>query len=283
MTNRLKDRLSGVLPPEALSHVYNSYDIIGDIAIIRVNEESWKYRQVIAETIMEIHRNVETVLAQTSPVQGDFRLRRLEFVAGEDKTITTHKEYGCLFSVDVEKAYFSPRLIYERMRIARQVEDGEAVVNMFAGVGCFSIIIACHSPVETVYSIDINPTAFQFMQENVRLNQVFEEVVPLQGDAKKVIQEKLCHTADRVLMPLPKKALEYLPYALLALKEGGGYVHYYGFEYGQNEEDAIQKAKLKVDEKLQGLDVIFEFPFSRVVRTTGPHYYQVALDIRLGE
>lgn len=279
MKKCLRAQLSQFLSPEELADIYNSYDIIGDIAIIRVTEKSMKYSQLIGETIMDIHKNVNTVLAQTSPVHGDLRLRKLEFVAGEDKTTTRHKEYGCLFSVDVEKCYFSPRLLYERMRIAEQVENGEVVVNMFAGVGCFSIIIAQHSQAEKIYSIDINPAAFHFMQENVRLNQVFGEVIPMQGDAKEVIQKKLCHVADRVLMPLPKKALEYLPSALLALKKGVGYVHYYGFEYADKKEDSIQKAQQKVGGELRELDVTFEFPFSRVVRTTGPHWYQVALDV----
>ncbi|MFW6110411.1 MAG: class I SAM-dependent methyltransferase [Thermoproteota archaeon] len=281
MNKRLKDRLSEFLPSQELSNIYNSFDIIGDIAILRIHKKSWKHRQIIAETIMSVHQNVQTVLAQTSPVEGDYRTRKLEFVAGEDKTITTHKEYGCLFSVDVEKTFFSPRLLYERMRVAQQVKDGEVIVNMFAGVGCFSIVIARHSQVEKVYSLDINPTAVQFMRENVKLNKVFGEVIPLQGDAKKVIQEKLCHIADRVLMPLPEKALEYLPYALLTLREGEGDIHYYGFEYGKKGEDAIRKAKLKVEGRLLGLDVDFDIPFGRVVRTTGPHWYQIALDFQV--
>jgi len=166
---------------------------------------------------MSVQKNVKTVLAQTSSVCGDFRLRKLDFVAGENKTVTVHKEFECLFSVDVGKCYFSPRLLYERMRIAKQVGDREVVVNMFAGVGCFSIVIAKHSKAEKIYSIDVNSAAIQFMQENIRLNKVYRKVIPIQGDAKEVIEERLRCTADRVLMPLPEKTFEYLPYAVSAL------------------------------------------------------------------
>jgi tRNA (guanine37-N1)-methyltransferase len=280
LRRRLRKILSEVLPKYEVLYVYNSYDIVGDIAILRLTEKAMKHSQIIAEALMGVHKNVKTVLAQTGPVLGDFRIRKLEHLAGENKTVTVHRESGCLFRVDVGKCYFSPRLFYERMRIARQVGDGEVVVNMFAGVGCFSIVMAKHSNVGKVYSIDVNPTAFQYMQENVRLNRVYGKVIPLLGDAKEVIEEMLCHVADRVLMPLPEKALEYLPYALLALKKAG-LIHYYDFEYARKGENPIEKVKLKVAEKLGGLSVAFDFVFGRVVRSTGPNWYQIALDIAI--
>ena len=279
MKRRLRKILDDVLPHEELAHVYNSYEIVGDIAIIRLNENSRKYGKNIAEAIMQVHRNVKTVLGQISPVCGEFRLRKIEHLAGENKTTTIHRESRCLFSVDLEKCYFSPRLFYERLRIAKQVKNGETIVNMFAGVGCFSIIIATHSNAEKIYSIDLNPNAVKYMQENIRLNRVYGKVIPLEGDAKEIIQKKLCRTADRVLMPLPEKALDYLPYALLTLKTGGGWIHYYDFEHACRGENAVEKAEVKVAENLKGLNVNFEIPFGRVVRTTGPNWFQIVLDI----
>jgi tRNA (guanine37-N1)-methyltransferase len=277
----LKDILSDFIPERNLAYIYNSYDIVGDIAILRLTEESRKYSKIIAEAILNVHKNVKTVLAQTSPVSGDFRLRELEYVAGEDKTVTVHRESGCQFSIDVAKCYFSPRLFFERMRIAKLVRNEEVVVNMFAGVGCFSIIIAKYSNAKKVYSIDVNPAAYQLMQENIRINDVFERVVPILGDAKDIIQTKLNRSADRVLMPLPEKALEYLPYAILALRNAGGWVHYYDFEHAKRNENPVEKVKLKVAEKLQNLVASFEIHSGRVVRSTGPNWYQVVLDILL--
>ena len=258
----------------------NSYDIVGDIAIIRLpsmHEESEK----LAEAIMSVHRNVRTVLTQTGPVKGDLRLRELRHVFGEKRTVACHREFGCVFSVDVEKCYFSPRLSYERMRIARQVNEGEIVVNMFAGVGCFSILIAKHANVEKVYSIDVNPVAVDYMWENVRINRVYGKVVPMLGDAKEVVEGRLVHVADRVIMPLPEKAFEYLPCALFSLKKTGGWIHYYGFEYACRGVDAAQKARLKVSARLQGLDVVFQIVRSRIVRSTGPHWWQIVLDVQV--
>jgi tRNA (guanine37-N1)-methyltransferase len=214
LRKRLRKNLSSVLSPEDLVNVYNSYDVVGDIAIFRLPYASCKNAQEIAEAIMSVRRSVKTVLAQVSPVAGEFRLRRLSHVAGENRTITVHRESGCLFFVDLEKCYFSPRLSHERSRIAKLIEPNETVVNMFAGVGCFSIIIAKQTNTAKVFSIDVNPAAIQFMRENIRLNRVYSKVIPLLGDSKTIVERRLQHMADRVLLPLPEKAFEYLPSAL---------------------------------------------------------------------
>ena len=284
LRKRLSTLLAKILSPSELACIYNSYDIIGDIAVIRLSEKTKKYGKTVAEAIMQVHKNVETVLAQTSPIHGGFRLRRLELVAGEAKVVTVHRESGCLFSIDLANCYFSPRLIYERMRVAKLVQREETVVNMFAGVGCFSIVTAKHSSVRRVYSIDTNPAAIHYMKENIRLNRVYRRVIPVQGDAKEVVEKRLSHIADRVLMPLPEKALDYLPYALSALKnQANGWVHYYGFEHADKSENPVEKVELKVAERLESLGGAFEIPLGRVVRTIGPNWYQIVLDINMAQ
>lgn len=267
------------LKPHELNLVYKSYDIVGEIAIIRVHDTIKHNDKLIAEAIIRAQKRVKTVLRQTSPVSGELRLRHLELVEGERKTETIHRENGCSFKVDVEKCYFSSRLSYERMRIAKQIQSGETVVNMFAGVGCYSIIIAKHSRAEKIFSIDVNPSATQYAKENIRINKVEQRVEHIQGDAKRVIQEKLLHVADRVLMPLPEKAYEYLDYAVLALKTHGGWIHYYDFEHAQRDEDPIGKIELKVSKKLQEIVNSFEVVSGRIVRRVGPNWFQIVLDI----
>jgi tRNA (guanine37-N1)-methyltransferase len=169
------------------------------------------------------------------------------------------------------------------MRIVKQVGDSEVVLNMFAGVGCFSILIARYSNAEKVYSIDVNPTAVRYMQENIRMNRVYGKVCPLLGDAKEIVERNLPHTADRVLMPLPEKAFEYLYSALSALKDTGGWIYYYDFEYATKKEDSVEKARSKVSKRLQNLGATFNIPFGRIVRATGPNWYQVVLDIKVSE
>ena len=278
---RLRDELICRLEPWELKLIPASYDIVGDIAIIRVPESLEHRSGIVARAIMRIDKHVKTVLRQASPVSGNFRLREFEFVAGERKTETVHKEFGCLFKVDLRQSYFSPRLSYERMRIARQVEPFEFVVNMFAGVGCFSIFIAKHSRAVKVYSIDINAAAMYYHRENIRLNKVEGTVEPVLGDAKEIIEERLEGIADRVLMPLPERAYEYLECARSALKPRGGSIHYYGFEHADKGEDPIERMKKKVSQKLSHICSRFEIPSARIVRTTGPRWYQIVLDIRI--
>ncbi len=283
MTEKLKFLLAEQLEPWELKLAYKSYDIVGDIAVIRVPEPLKRRSKIIAEAVMQSHKRLKAVWRQTSSVSGNFRLRGLELVLGERKTEAVHNEYGCVFKVDLEKCYFSPRLAYERMRIARQVRPNETILNMFAGVGCYSIIIAKHSKPKKIFSIDTNSSAIQYMRENIKLNRVEETVVPVQGDSKKVIEERLQNIADRIIMPLPEKAYEYLDYAVMALKPTGGWIHYYDFEHAKKGENPIEKTELKASEKLHTLGASFAVEFGRIVRTTGPNWYQVVLDIQVKE
>ena len=230
---------------------------------------------------MNIHREVKSVWRQANPVSGEYRLRSLQFVLGEKTTETVYREHGCAYKTDLRKTYFSPRLSYERLRIARQVKRGETILNMFAGVGCYSISIAKHSEPQKVISVDVNPYAFHYLKENILLNRTEKTVVAIQGDAKKVTENMLRQVADRILMPLPEKAYDYLDVALLALKPSGGWIHYYDFEYAKKREDTVKKVEKKASEKLRTLCSSFDVTFGRTVRPIGPHWFQVVLDIHI--
>jgi tRNA (guanine37-N1)-methyltransferase len=277
----LTEQLSKILSPKELSYIRGSFDIVGGIAIIRISKASEKHAKIIADTIMTIHKNIRTVLAQIGSVSGDFRLRNLVYIAGENRTNTIHKESGCLFSVDVNTCYFSPRLSHERIRTTNLVQPNEIIVNMFAGVGCFSILIAKHINNVKIYSIDINPVAVQFMTENIKLNRLYGKVIPILGDAKTIITNQLKHCADRVLMPLPEKAYEYLPYALLALKQTGGWIHIHTFEHASKTENPNDKVKKKVIQAFNALGVNCQISHIHIVRSTGPNWWQLVADIRV--
>ncbi len=261
--------------------VYGSFDVVGDIAIIKMPVFLEADAKTAADAIMARCRGVKTVLAQLSKVSGSHRVRGLIHVAGERKTETVHKEHGCLFAVDLEKCYFSPRLIGERLRIAGLVQPWETVVNMFAGVGCFSILIARKVPSAKVYSIDVNPDAVELMRRNVRLNRVFERVLPFLGDSKELVQNRLQGCADRILMPLPEKAIEYLPVAVSALKPSGGLIHVHLFEHAAEGLDPAEAAKKKVGETLRNRNIDFSIASIRKVRSTGPNWWQLVADVQI--
>ena len=281
MRKRLKRKLTTSLSADALSKMYSAFDIVGDIAIIKTSHLNVEESKATAHKILDIQKNVKTVYTQSGAIKKGYRDRELKLLAGEEKTTTIYKEFGCTFEVDVAKCYFSPRLSHERARIAKMVQNGEVVVNMFAGVGCFSISIAKAVSQVKVYSIDVNPIAFEFMVKNVRKNRVYDKVQPILGDAKTVIENHLQGVSDRVLMPLPELALQYLPSALLALKPSGGCVHFHYFLHAAPAEDPIEKTKVQAATKLDSLGVKYVFDYGRVVRSIGPYWWHIVLDIKV--
>ena len=119
------------------------------------------------------------------------------------------------------------------------------------------------------------------MKENIRRNRVYGKVVPLLGDAKAIIEEHLQRCANRVLMPLPEKALEYLPSAVSALEASGGWIHIHAFEHARKTENAAEKVKQKAAETLDVLGVDFDVHCVRVVRSTGQNWFQLVADLHV--
>ncbi len=272
----LREELKGILTEQELAKL-RAFDLVGDIGVLRLPPELLPKRKEIGEALMRVHRHLKTVLLQVSPVKGEFRTRELEVVAGEPRTETLHRESGCIFKVDLAKVYFSPRLAHERMRIARLVREGEEVVNMFAGVGCYSIIIARHSRARRIYSIDKNPEAYRLMCENIRINRVGDRVLPFLGDAAQVVSE-LAGRADRVLMPLPEAARNFIGASLEALKEEGGIVHFY--DVG-SDPDPFSPSLRFLEEEVGRRGWKLEVTGRRLVRSYGPGIYHVVLDLLL--
>ncbi|MFB0500576.1 MAG: class I SAM-dependent methyltransferase family protein [Candidatus Hadarchaeaceae archaeon] len=277
MPRNLREALRGQMPDEELKQV-RAFDIVGDIAVVKIPEKLLPKKQLIGQALMQVHHHVRTVLNQTTPVRGEFRTRKLEVIAGAPRTETTHREGGCSFKVDLAKVYFSPRLATERLRVTEQIKPGEVVVNLFAGVGCYSVLIAKHSEAIKIYSIDKNPAAVNYMRENTRINKVGARVVSILGDARDVVETRLMGKADRVLMPLPELAREFFDVALLALKPEGGVVHFYDF--GKEPElfdpslEFARAAAAKKGKKVELLE-------SRAIRSYATKVYHIVLDLKI--
>ncbi len=273
MVKLLRDSLGGLLPPGQARALETGIDIIGDIAIVKLSEEAKASGPVVGEAIMASMKNVKAVFDQEGGLEGDFRLRRLRRIAGEDRTLTLHRENMLRFKVDVEKCYFSPRLSTERARIADLVEDGEVVLNMFAGVGPYSITIAKRKKAE-VYSNELNETAYRLHLENNKLNKVEARVKTLNLDAM-VLPDHLKVRFDRILMPHPSQSDRFLGTARALLKEGG-WIHYYRHVSGADIEEARANLNAELGRTL-GDGASFT---SRKVREIGPHYIELVADIQ---
>ncbi|MEM2911042.1 MAG: class I SAM-dependent methyltransferase family protein [Candidatus Bathyarchaeia archaeon] len=273
------DLLEDRLPPYLLASLPKAIDFIGDIAVIEVPPELEAYKTDIGHAIIKAHKNVRTVLAKAGAIAGTYRLREFTIIAGEPKTETIHKEHGCKYYVDLAKAYFSPRLSYEHSRVSSMVKNGETVIDMFAGVGPFSILIAkIHENVK-VYAIDINPNAVALLKRNIRLNRVEGKVYPILGDAKQIVKKMFKGSANRVIMNLPENAMEFVDAACEALKPEGGIIHFYSFIKASN---SLENLKLKFEEEVEKFGrKVDEILFSRFVRETAPYEWQVVLDAKI--
>jgi tRNA (guanine37-N1)-methyltransferase len=257
------------------------FDIIVDIEIIRRFYKTESEVKRIAEEIIKKNNHIKTVLCQTTRINGDHRIRQLKWLLGEHKTDTIYSEFGCKFYLDLNSVFFSPRLSNERMRIANQIRNGEAILNMFGGVGSFSLVIARYAPALKIFSIDINPIATHLTLININLNNVRKKVVAIFGDAENLTQAYFFQKVDRVLMLLPEKSYELLRVAINALKNRQGYVHYYDFIHSYKEEDPISKGIDKITKKLLKHNINFEIKFGKIVRSIGPNWYQIVLDIEI--
>lgn len=271
--------LEDKLPPHLLASVPRAIDFVGEIAVIEIPPELDAYKDVVGEAVLKVHKNVRTVLSKAGAVSGTYRLREFNVIAGEPQTETIHKEYGCQYYVDLDKAYFSPRLSYEHNRVASLVQEGENVVDLFTGVGPFAILIAKTHENVKVHAIDMNPHAAEFLKKNVRLNKVTGKIYPILGDAKKIVREKLSGVADRVIMNLPEKAIQFVDTTCEAIKPKGGTVHLYTFvDTSKTLEDVKTHFVNAVEKSGRNVEKIL---FSRLVRTTAPHEWQAVLDAKI--
>jgi tRNA (guanine37-N1)-methyltransferase len=274
----LKQAMIGILTEVEADELYGAFDQIGNIIILRIPDSLLQKRKKIGEVLLDKVKTARSVYAQSSPVEGDFRIRKLELLAGEDKTETEYKEHGCRFKVNVEKTFFSPRLSTERDRIAGLITEGETIINMFGGVGMFSIVAAkkkkCH-----VYNIDINPDAARLCSENILLNKLKGTVESIEGDATKVIEERLLEAGDRVLMLLPERSDEFLDSAIKAAKKKA-IIHYYCHIHAEKKD---RVASLAPQHFLSVVKVKSEILGSKIVRPVGPRFYQAVVDAAISK
>jgi tRNA (guanine37-N1)-methyltransferase len=276
-TKDLRKTVRNILPPNLLDHFPRAIDFVGDIAVIDIPLDLEKQKRIIGEAVLMSYKNVKTVLAKSGAVKGIYRLRDYEVIAGLPNTETVHKENGCKYRLDISKVYFSPRLSYEHDRVASKVYENETIIDMFSGVGPFSVLIAKKHKNVKIYALDINPDAVKFLERNVIVNDVIDKVLPIVGDAREVVYKRLLGKADRLIMNLPESANEYLGAACAALKSEGGIIHYYEFIKNLNYQKDIKRRLTEIIEE-KGYKIA-KFLSVRKVRQVAPYKWHIAVDM----
>jgi tRNA wybutosine-synthesizing protein 2 len=219
------------IPKNRARFLPGGFQRVGSIVILNLRPEVKDLGKGIGKVLLDKYKYVKTVAVQIEGVSGELREPSIHVVAGEDRTVTMHRENGCKFRVDLSKVMFSKGNLYERGRIPKLVKSGETVVDMFAGIGYFSVPIAKNAKPFKIFSIEKNPSSFGLLKENIKLNKLEKVITPVLGDCRNVKMGKI---ADRVLMGYLPKTHKYLPYAFSSLKRSGGVVHYHD-NYHKNE------------------------------------------------
>ena len=262
------DFLDDKISEKDLEEIRKSFDVIGDIVILEIPPELEDKKKIIGEAVLNFTKR-KSVFYKKSKVQGITRTRELEYLAGKDDLETIHKEYGIRFKLNPSTVYFSPRLATERSRIVDEVKENEIIIDFFAGIGSFPISIA-HVKNALIYSVDINPEAFKYVNENIKLNKLVGEVIPIEGDIREVIKD--LPLADRILMNLPGTAKDFLDIAVNHLKPGG-ILNYY--EFSSDYETVIKRVKDIASPR--NIDVIN----IRKVKSQSPGIWHIGLSIKI--
>jgi tRNA (guanine37-N1)-methyltransferase len=236
------------------------HELVGGIAIMQDDDPEG------AKKILASRPSLHTVVFAEGEVHGEYRTREFRVLAGDPTTRTVVTEHGHKFTVDLAGAYFSARLSTERQRLLEQVRDRETVLDMFAGVGPFAIMLAAKSSL--VVASDLNPKAVELMLENIAQNRT-KNVLPMLADARR-LAAILPWKFDRIVMNLPLAGTEFLPEAF-RLCRPGGMIHFYSLVSAEGEHTArIQEL---------GGTVLSE----REVRSYSPGQWHAVYDIHAGQ
>ena len=268
-----KDLLKDKIPDQVLHLLPRSFDIVGDIAVIKLKDKTIiKYGNEIAKAIMSIAKNVRVVYAEEPGLEGEFRVKKLIHLGGERRSWTIHREYGIKIYVDIAKAYYNPSLAEEHRRIALMARDGEVIADLFTGVGPFPLHIASirHS---LIYAIDKNIEAIKCLLKSITMNKLKGRIVSINADANDFLNIIKDEVLDRVIMNLPHASLTFLGKVLPKLRRNG-YAHLYLIASSKN--DALDK----VSNTYPSSHYSYTIDNVRKVIDYSPHKYIFRLDIK---
>ncbi|MBN2155113.1 MAG: hypothetical protein JW776_03655 [Candidatus Lokiarchaeota archaeon] len=291
----LHDNLLDRIPSPVLEFIPQTFDIIGSLAIIEIDR--WgdlskvvqdpvlmeQYLSLIGNTIIRYHKNITTVLNKVGSVEGEFRLRNYEIIAGEPTTTTIHKENNVKLCVDPTKMFFSPRLSYERDRVASiKFPKDSMIIDCFAGCGPYSIQIT-HKHRVNVYSIEKNHIAYQYLLKNISLNQnkLKGKIHPYLGDFRDFRESNLgkecINRTNCMIMNLPEHSCAFIPHISPFIKDTGIYLVFYAFFPSS---DSLNQVIVKIQALLNEYDLrIVRIKEKRVVFSFSPDQNNVCVDM----
>ena len=273
----LKEKLDGKINID-LDKFPTGFQRIGDIIIINLDSSLYNYKKEIGDAILEIFK-VKSVCNKFGGIKGEFREPQIEIIAGSDDTIVNHLENGIKYRFDIRKVMFAKGNLNERARYSKLIRDGEIVLDMFAGIGDFSLLIAKLSKSKKIYSIEINPVSFVFFEENIKLNNV-NNIEAINGDNRKIIDDLVSKgiKADRVLMGYLPPPKEFLPWAFKIINKNG-FLHYEDILIVGNEKAESDKIMKMISGIAKDYGFEVELFHLQDVKSYGPKKHHYVFDI----
>ncbi len=273
---KIRTSLSKNIPSNLINILPDKWEKIGDVAIIKLPSELKNHWEQIGKEYAKV-LNCRTVLNDIGGIEGIYRKPKVEHIYGSKDTETIHKENGIRYKLDPQKIMFSSGNMDERIRMATISNEDEIVVDLFAGVGYFTLPMAVHSKPKKIFACELNPVAYNYLCENIVLNNVSNIVKPLKGDSRKVAPENV---ADRVILGFFGEINKFLPAALKCLKDYKGVIHY----HDKFPDKIIPDKPLKIVEStVEKYDRRLELLGCKNVKSYAPGISHFVFDIRIGE
>jgi len=224
MANTRRPKVPGATTLKKTKRVAG-YDILGNIALVKFPREmKLPAKKSFANKFLKTHKQTTTILEKSNKISGRLRTPKAKFIAGLNTKEALYKENNCLFRLNVESCYFSPRLSTDRLDVASKVKRNENVLVMFGGVAPYAIVIAKNARAKKVTSIELGRDPSKYAQDNVKRNKL-KNVTIIQGNVrKKIPKEKY----DRIIMARPNLKDPFLDIAFKHIKPKGT-IHYHGF------------------------------------------------------
>ena len=269
---RVRARLARIAGARVAEEMPSGYQRLGRVLLLRLPPSLRPFREEIGAAWQE-ELGVETVLAVSGPIEGEFREPRVLRIAGS-RTETEVVEYGVRWRFDAARLMFAQGNRAERRRAGELVRPGETVVDLFAGIGYFAIP-AARAGAGRVIAVEKNPVAVRYLRENVPRNGVGDRVEVVEGDNRTVPLPRAA--ADRAFLGYLPSSVPWVPLALAVLRPEGGWLHVHLVTDTRNAGERATAAALEGVQGAGGL--LLSAPRAREVKPYGPGRTHVVGDV----
>jgi len=273
--DEIKKMLSNEIPLELVSKIPDKWEKIGDVVIIKLQKELKKYKKQIGRTYADV-LNCKTALEDISGITGVYREPNVEIIYGKKETETIHRENNIRYKLDPRKIMFSSGNMDERIRMAKISNSKETVVDLFAGIGYFTLPIAVYSKPKKIFACEINPVSYKYLCDNIVLNDVTDIVQPLLGNNKETAPKNV---ADRIIMGYIENTHKFLQTAIDCLKNKTGIIHYHEVCPDELFPDRPLKHVLKASERNGKKANLLKY---KHIKSYAPGVGHYVLDIKIG-